>query len=170
MTKIKVLMITGEWPDAQRPAAVPFLVREVELLRARGIDLDVFYFRGSKNPLNYLRATLHIRKKLRQKAYDLVHAQWGQSGLPVLFTSLPLVTTFRGSDVFGIVNKNGKYTWAGRILTLVSKIVALRSNVVIVVSKRMLQFLPRHQNIQTITVGINLELFSPGKRKLQGKG
>lgn len=162
--KIRVLMITVEWPDKDRPNAVPFVVRDVNLLRNQNIKVDVFPFRGARNPINYIKAAFAIRKKLKSAKYDIVHAQWGQSGVPVLLSRFPLVTSFRGSDLFGITDRDGRYTWTGRILKLVSKIVALRSDYAILVSRRMVPLLPAKTKYVIIPGGINLELFKPGSK------
>src|SRR5579864_9409968 len=53
---MRVLMITCEWPTDSQPHLVPFIVRQVEFLRKAGVEIEVFAFRGAKNPLNYLRA------------------------------------------------------------------------------------------------------------------
>src|SRR6516164_2552337 len=74
---LRILMITSEWPTEKRPDFVPFIVRQADFLRSAGLMVDVFAFRGSKKPFNYLRAWFQVRKKLRRDSYDLVHAQWG---------------------------------------------------------------------------------------------
>ena len=71
---MRVLMITSEWPTRENPRLVPFIVRQVEFLRKAGIDVDVFSFRGAKNPFNYLRAWYGVRRKLHQGHYDLINA------------------------------------------------------------------------------------------------
>lgn len=162
-------MITVEWPDATRPNAVPFLVRDVNLLRSHGIHIDVFYFRGARNPWNYVKATLAVRQKLKSSRYDLIHAQWGQSGIPALVSSLPLVTTFRGSDLFGITKEGGGYTWSGRLLRMVSRVVALRSRYLILVSKRMVPYLLLKKNYFILPSAINLTLFVPGSKEVAKK-
>ena len=159
---ISILMISTEWPTKDRPNAVPFLVRDVGLLRKYNVIVDVFHFRGGKNPFNYLKATIKLSKKLRGSNYNLIHAQWGQSAIPVFFSKLPLVTTFRGSDLFGITNINGRHTVIGNILKFVSRIVAIRSNYVVLVSDRMVPIVSKKKKLAILPSGINLSLFSPG--------
>lgn len=167
MTKISVLMITVEWPDEKRPSAVPFLVRQVELLKERGIEVEVFSFRGAKNPINYIKAAFALRKKLQLTAFNIIHAQWGQSAIPVFFSKLPLIVTFRGSDLFGITKSDGKYSWPGKVLRWVSQRVALRASRIIVVSSKMINHLPssKRSAAQVIPSGINLNLFTPMDKK-----
>ena len=50
---MRVLMITSEWPTPDNPRLVPFIVRQVEFLRKANVSVDVFSFRGAKNPVNY---------------------------------------------------------------------------------------------------------------------
>jgi len=158
---MRILMITSEWPTPQYPHSVPFIVRQVEFLRYAGVDVDVFHFRGAKNPMNYIRAWHQVRRRLAAERYDLVHAQWGQSLLVALPKQLPLVVTFRGSDLAGLIKMNGRDTWQGRLLAKLSQRLALSADEVIVVSKHLLAFLPQQVKAATIPSGLNLELFRP---------
>src|SRR5512146_1128352 len=81
---LRVLMITSEWPTPDKPYQVPFIVQQVNFLRKAGIDLKVFHFRGGKRPGNYARAWREVQNEIVRGNYDLVHAQWGQSGLLAL--------------------------------------------------------------------------------------
>lgn len=139
---MRVLMVTCEWPDENSPHHVPFIVRQVDFLRRAGVGIDVFSFRGARNPLNYLRAWRAAQRTLRTGTYDLIHAQWGQSAPTVLPTRLPLVVTFRGGEGEGIVGDDGRYTASGEILRLVSSYVARRADELVVVSAHMRGYLP----------------------------
>jgi teichuronic acid biosynthesis glycosyltransferase TuaC len=156
---IRVLMLTSEWPTQRTPDAVPFIVRQVEFLRRAGVAVDVFCFRGAKNPLNYLRAWFQAQNKLRNNRYDLVHAQWGQSGLLAMPKRLPLVITFRGDDVEGMIGSNGKYTLNGYILRKISRSLARRADALIVVSAHMKRhLLPLSAHV--IPSGLDLDRFA----------
>src|SRR2546426_3149210 len=97
---IRVLMITSDWPDhAIWGGTATFIARQVDFLRAAGVSVDVFRFRGHGNPMRYASAWLGVHRRLRREQYDLVHAQFGQSGLLALPKHLPLVVTFRGDDL-----------------------------------------------------------------------
>lgn len=157
---MRVLMITSEWPSPQAPYAVPFVVRQVEFLRKAGLDVDVFHFRGAANPLNYLRAWFKIQKRLTKDKYDVVHAQWGQSALLALPKRLPLVVTFRGSDVQGIVRANGCYSFSGKILEILSRAISLIADEVIVVSEHLARKLSK-KTFHLIPSGLDLSLFRP---------
>lgn len=151
-------MITSEWPTTRLPNSVPFIVRQVRFLREAGIGVEVFHFRGNQNPFNYLRAWFGVRRLLRKNNYDLVHAQFGQSGTLALPRRLPLVVTFRGDDLEGIVGKDGKYTLAGRVLRVVSSWVAKKADAVILVSASLKRHLSR-LDVQIIPSGIDFGSF-----------
>jgi glycosyltransferase involved in cell wall biosynthesis len=142
---MRVFMVTCEWPDENSPHHVPFIVRQVDFLRRAGVVIDVFSFRGARNPINYLHAWRAARRRLRSGTYDLIHAQWGQSAPTVLPTRLPLVVTFRGGEGEGIVGDDGTYTLSGEILRLVSSYVARRADELVVVSAHMREYLPNRR-------------------------
>lgn len=157
---MRVLMITSEWPSPETPHAVPFIVNEVENLRRTGVEVDIFHFRGRKNPFNYIRAWFQVQKILTHEQYDLIHAQWGQSALLAIPKKLPLVITFRGSDVEGIVDITGKYLWRGYFLSSFSYLVAVLADQAIVVSTKLQTRLPKRK-YHVIPSGLDLEMFSP---------
>ena len=143
MKPIRVLMITSAWPTPGQPRTTHFIKRQADFLRAAGVAVDVFQFRGEQKLNRYVGGWLRARRQLDPARYDLVHAQFGQSGLLALPKRLPLVVTFRGSDLLGIVSDvDGRYTWKGRVLQRLSRLVALNADAVIVVSEHMKRSLP----------------------------
>jgi teichuronic acid biosynthesis glycosyltransferase TuaC len=157
---MQVLMITSEWPTTEHPEWVPFLVQQTEYLHRAGIGVDVFFFRGAKNPINYAKAWLQVHNKLNFEKYDLIHAQFGQSGLIALGSRIPLVVTFHGSDLLGDVSK-GRYTFSGQLLKLVSRLVALYADEIVVVSSALGELIPCKNHLHVVPGGLNLELFQP---------
>ncbi|MDL1894833.1 glycosyltransferase family 4 protein [Anaerolineae bacterium CFX7] len=158
---LKILMLTSEWPTPAHPEYAPFIVRQVDYLRRTGIQIDLFHFRGAKSPVRYMQAWKTVQSKLAHNRYDLIHAQFGQSGLlAILPKSLPLVVTFRGSDLEGIVDNNGHYSLMGKVLQIIGRAVARRSDQVIVVSQSLARFLSRC-DYHIIPSGLDLELFHP---------
>ena len=153
-------MITSEWPTVEKPNSVPFLVRQVDLLRQNGVNVDVYHFRGNKNPINYFFAWIKVREKIKQKRYDILHAQWGQSALLCLPKKMPLVVTFRGDDVYGIAGEKSNQTFRGLVLSQISRLVAKTADKCIVVSKELAIIL-KIQDFHVIPSGIDLDLFYP---------
>ncbi len=158
---MKILMITPEWPTSKRPYNVPFLVNRVNGLRRLGVEVKVFHFQGRKNPINYLKAWFDVRKIYRSEIFDLVHAQFGQSGLVALPSPFPLVTTFRGSDLHGIVGDNESYTFIGKISRLICGYVSRHSKKNIVVSQHLERYLPANIQLDVVSSGVDLKIFCP---------
>ena len=161
---MRVLMITSEWPTPENPQFAPFIVQEVNYLRQAGIEIEIYSFRGRKNPVNYLKAWLNVRRTFDVKKFDLIHAQFGHSALIAVPAPIPLVISFRGSDLLGIAGANGRYTVTGRVLRLLSRWVARRADNNIVVAAHLLTHLPAHVPVRVIPGGIDLDLFHPIKR------
>lgn len=156
---IRVLMITAGWPQPGQPQTTHFVKRQAEFLQRAGVQVDVFQFRGAKRFWNYARAWTQVRPMIRSGRYDLVHAQFGQSGALALPRHLPLVVTFRGSDILGIVGENGRYTFAGKISQLVARLVARRANAVVVVSEHMKAYFRTSAPVLVLPSGLDFDLF-----------
>lgn len=159
---LRVLMATSDWPIPGRPRTTHFIKRQAEFLRAAGVDVDVFPFAAGKQVVNYARAWRAMRRRLQTGSYDLVHAQFGQSGLLALPKRVPLVVTLRGSDILGIVSDaDGRRTMQGRLLQQLSRHVARRADAVILVSDHMREVVDRSDGVHVIPSGLDLSLFRP---------
>jgi len=158
-------MVTSDWPKPGIPRTTVFIKRQAEFIQRAGVDLDVFAFRGGKNPYNYVRAWARLRRRLRAGRYDLIHAQFGQSGLLAFPKRVPLVVTFRGSDVLGIIrNRDGRYSKAGRLLQRASQFVARHADAVILVSSHLGEHLRTHAPTHVIPSGLDFTVFRPMPR------
>ena len=119
------LTVTSEWPTPENPLFL-FLTQQVEFLRKAGAEVEVFFFRGAKNPLNYLKALWRFNRAYRNRSsFDVVHAQFGQAGLIPWPKRWPLVVTFHGTDMLGQLSPKGEMTWQGRLLVRLSQLVSL---------------------------------------------
>jgi glycosyltransferase involved in cell wall biosynthesis len=161
---IRVLMVTSEWPSHAHPYLAPHIVQQVDSLRSEGLDVTVFSFHGGKKPMNYLKAWFGIRKQYRMSRFDVLHAQFGQSGLLALPCRVPLVVTFHGSDLQGFLRPSGQPALSGFILRAVSRFVGLFATRVIIVSERQRKLLPSGVAAEVIPCGVDLNLFKPMSR------
>lgn len=162
---MRILLITCVWPSKSNPNRAPYLVMEVNQLRKYGIYIDVFAFSGKKNPLNYIKSWIILRRNYKLNDYDVIHAEWGQSGLLALPKKIPLVVTLRGSDLEGIVDHKGRITIAGYILRYVTRIVALFADKIILVSDSLSKYLPKKKYI-ILPVCLDLNLFKPIEKNI----
>jgi glycosyltransferase involved in cell wall biosynthesis len=152
---IRVLTVTSEWIDTGHGA--PFIARQVEFLRRAGINVEVFAFRGAKNPINYLKAWRRLRRKLKRERYDLIHAQFGQSGLLAMPKRIPLVVTLRGDDILGVNRPGRRPAFYGQLLRRLSQLVAARSDAVIIVADHMRDHIPSSAPIHVIPSGLDFD-------------
>jgi len=168
---MKVLIITNQWPSTEFPEKVPFLVQQVTYLQRAGMDISVFAFRGCKNPINYLSAWFRLRREFDLSTFDLIHAHFGPSGLMALPRRRPLVVTFHGTDLRGIVGDKGRYHRLN-VVSLLSRLIARFADERIVVANRLKSYLPQKYDINVIPGGVNLDHFRPlprseARRKLK---
>lgn len=160
--RLRVLMATTDYPTEGKPRTTHFIKRQAEFLRAAGVDVEVFHFEGYQKLSNYARAWLRFQRHLERGRYDLVHAQFGQSGLLALPKRVPLVVTLRGSDILGIIDdSSGRYTLKGRVARRLSRLVAQRADAVIIVSDHMREAAGRRDSVHVIPSGLDLSLFRP---------
>jgi glycosyltransferase involved in cell wall biosynthesis len=158
---LHVLMITTAWPTPGRARTTYFIRRQAEFLQAAGVDVDVFHFKAAKSPWNYLLGWLRVRRQMATKRYDVAHAQFGQSGLLALPKRVPLVVTFRGDDLQGMLDPEGRLTLPGRLLKFVSQMVGRCADAAIVVSEHMAELLHPSVRTHVIPSGLDFGLFRP---------
>jgi glycosyltransferase involved in cell wall biosynthesis len=167
MKPIRVLMVTSEWPKPGVNVTSHFIKRQAEFLSAAGVDVTVFPFRGAKNPFKYLKNWVRLRIKLRREKFDLIHAQFGQSGLLALPKRLPLVVTFRGSDLLGTVSdRTQRHLKVSALHKFLSRLVAAHSDAVILVAEHMKSQLHPSIESHVIPSGLDLKLFRPMEKRI----
>lgn len=127
-----------------------------------GHQVDFFTIKG-KGLKGYINATINLRKFLKGKNYDVLHAHYGLSGIIALLANrcLPLVVSFMGDDLLGSNRKNGEISKLSVFLTGVNRLMASRYyRFSIVKSAQMLRIL-NIRNAEVIPNGVNLKYFYP---------
>jgi teichuronic acid biosynthesis glycosyltransferase TuaC len=95
---VRVLVVHNFMPDADAPQRGRWVRDQVDEMRRRGIEVDLFEFARGRN--EYAPATRRLRSLLRRQRFDLVHAHYGLAGwVARLAGARPLVVTFHGTDV-----------------------------------------------------------------------
>jgi len=95
---VRVLVVTNFMPDASAPQRGRWVRDQVDEIRRRGVEVDLFEFPRGRG--EYLPATRRLRSLLRRQRFDLVHAHYGLAGwVARLAGARPLVVTFHGTDV-----------------------------------------------------------------------
>jgi glycosyltransferase involved in cell wall biosynthesis len=95
---VRVLVVHNFMPDADAPQRGRWVRDQVDEMRTRGVEVDLFEFARGRN--EYAPATRRLRSLLRRQRFDLVHAHYGLAGwVARLAGARPLVVTFHGTDV-----------------------------------------------------------------------
>lgn len=98
LAPVRVLIATNLTPDAATPQRGRWVIDQVEAIRGRGVEVELFRFPLGKG--QYLPAVRRLRRLLRNDRFDLVHAHYGLAGwCAQLAGARPLVVTFHGTDV-----------------------------------------------------------------------
>jgi teichuronic acid biosynthesis glycosyltransferase TuaC len=147
---MRVLFVTNTYPTVESPGASPCIEQQKRALEDLGFDVDVLFFDGPKNRLNYLKAMWRVFwvAQIRNQ-YDLIHAHYGFCGVVARMQfRCPVVVTFRGTDVLSTRERP------------ISRLVAAGVDRVIVMTEEMKQLLGR-KDAQVIPYGIDLDSFKP---------
>jgi teichuronic acid biosynthesis glycosyltransferase TuaC len=95
---VRVLVVTNFMPDSSAPQRGQWVRDQVDEVRKRGIEVDLFVFPPGRG--EYVPATRRLRALLRRQRFDLVHAHYGLAGwVARLAGATPLIVTFHGTDV-----------------------------------------------------------------------
>jgi glycosyltransferase involved in cell wall biosynthesis len=100
---LNVLVVTNMYPTDSEPWFGSFVRDQVDDLRALGLDVEVLDFDGRSDVRAYGRAARRARQLARTRRFQIVHAHYGLTGAVALAQgSVPVVTTFHGSDTGGV--------------------------------------------------------------------
>jgi len=127
----------------------PFVTEQAASLVSAGIQVDFFQIEG-KGFWGYLKNIHGLKKKIAEFNPDILHAHYGLSGLLAnLQRSVPVVTTFHGSD---INHKKVKY---------LSKLAHLLSQHSIFVNNEMLVKMRGGSQSSVIPCAVDTVIFVP---------
>ena len=150
---MRVLTVTNMYPSAEEPQFGLFVQQQVEDLRELGVRVEVLRFDARQSRLRYLRAALDISRLVGHGDFDLVHAHYGLCGAAALAQrSVPVVTTFHGSDFSGAIPWQSYVSW-----------IAARLSVPIFVSAEGPKLL--RVSAPVIPSGVDVDMFRPIDRE-----
>ena len=119
---MRVLVVTNFEPDDSAPQRGRWVRDQIDEVRRRGVEVDVFSFPPGRS--EYIPATRRLRALLRRERFDLVHAHYGLPGWCArLAGARPLLVTFHGTDVrHGVVGPlSRRLAWRVDLVAAVSR-------------------------------------------------
>lgn len=159
---MKVLMVTNMYPQPDCRWLGVYVKREVEALRDLGADVDVMVVEGWRDRLEYFRAVPRLRRKLRERRYDIVHAYYGLTGMiAARQRAVPWVVTFVGDDALGRRRQDGRISPFSKLLVKAAMASAKRASGVIVKTKQIKDLFPDGVGVSVIPSGVDFRVFRP---------
>jgi len=162
VSPLRVLFVI---PGQAEGSSMIFARRQAQSLREQGAEISVFYLRSRTSVLELACEYARFRRQVRRWRPQLVHAHFGT--VTALFTvlaagRLPVLVTYRGSDLNRVPSSDGLRSWAGRLL---SQLAALKARRIICVSRALQARLWwRRSRVTILASGVDTKLFRPGDR------
>lgn len=148
-------------PGADHGSSYIFSKRQAAMLRLADVETDMFFIESRTSPALIARDLMLLRHRINVFRPHLIHAQYGTMNafLAAISALLPLIVTFRGSDLNPVPSIGRVRSFLGHGL---SHLAALRASAVICVSTQLRRKLWwRRRRCEVIIGGVNLELFRP---------
>lgn len=157
---MKVLFVCS----GNKDGGVSVIVRnQGDSLLEKGINIGYFLIKG-KGVLGYLKNVRKLRSLIRNQAFDILHAHYGDSGIVSYLAKrrdIPVVVSFMGSDLMGSIGGGGQYTFISRCFAYIHRFFARRYDCCIVKSTVQKDKLPAVRKFAVVPNGINLSRFYP---------
>lgn len=161
---LRVLMVTGIYPTAERPHKGTFVKSLVDSLTAVGVEVEVIHPKPSlPTLLRYAIAAIQVFCKTLTKHFDVVNGHYGLWCVTArLQWTTPVVATYLGDDVLGTVVARGEYSSKGNFVVSISHKLCYFVDAVTVKSEQMKQRLGGPQEkIFVLPDGVNFSQFFP---------
>jgi len=163
---MKILVATPIYPSRENPARGTFVRTQVEYLKRAGVEVELLVVGERSRKLKYPKAALELRRRLRDSSIDLVHGHYSYAGIVARMQwKVPVVVSYCGDDLLGIVNARGRQTLFGRLAVSAGRLLSHQVDGVIVKSRGMASKLGRKKDVHVIPHEIDLELFQPTDRE-----
>ena len=170
---MKVLFVcSGNSKDFE---IIPFIKEQGESLKEEGVDLDYYPVVG-KGLWGYIKAGFRLRKLLKKKQVDLIHAHFIYSGYTALIGAgrkIPVVLSLMGSDANGEYKGKNKVVLSSRISSFLTWFIQPFVKAIISKSNNIEASVYLKRKSFIIPNGVNMEKFRPqalnnnsGKKKV----
>jgi teichuronic acid biosynthesis glycosyltransferase TuaC len=158
---IRVLFVI---PESASKSSMIFAHREIAHLKHAGVACEIFPLAARFSLWALVRQGSALRQRAKSFPADLVHAGYGTvtAFLTVLSSPVPVVVSYRGSDLNPCPSMNWLRSFMGRILSQLAVFSAHRT---ICVSEQLRQRLWwRRERALVIPTGVDTAIFHPHPR------
>ncbi|MBJ7347560.1 MAG: glycosyltransferase [Thermoleophilaceae bacterium] len=154
-TQMRVLVVTNMYPSQARPELGVFVRDQVDALCRRD-DLEVELFAFPPGKTSYPRAVFALRRLLKKRSFDVVHAHYGLTGwVAHLAGCKPLVVTYHGTDL----RHPRVGPWSRRLANRIAMPAVVSSDL-----SRSLRLARLSAQPAVLPCGIDTDLFQPMPR------
>lgn len=168
MSTVRALVVTNMYPTPTAPYAGTFVAEQVESVRARGVEVDVLHLpRHELGRYVYRGLGRKVKDAVASFDPDLVHVAYGGVMAETVTRSIrdrPVLVTFHGTDLLAGRASGFLHALALRLGVVASHRAARRAAGVIVVSRTLLDALPRsldRSRVWVVPNGVDLSRFRP---------
>jgi glycosyltransferase involved in cell wall biosynthesis len=158
------LRVLSVIPGERGGALMIFAKRQVASLRALGVENHEFYLSSRTDPVQIFKELRLLRLEIKRVRPHIVHAHYGTvtALLCALVAPVPLVITFRGSDLNPSLNVNFIRNLTSKLF---SQLAALRARHIVCVTSQLREQLWWRRNCVTVLpTGIDMTEFYPRDR------
>jgi teichuronic acid biosynthesis glycosyltransferase TuaC len=162
---MRVLHIVSSWSTSSRSYSKPFIVSQINSLMHNGIVIDILNLNATDHTLNYITGIFKVLKKIHDKDYDVVHAHYSYNAWPaILQRRVPVIVSFMGNDLFGVLNGRGGQKLVGYFNIFTSTLLINFVDAVIVKSNRMKELI-NASHVFVVPNGVDFRSFEARKRR-----
>src|ERR1044072_1552434 len=142
---------------------IPFMKEQGESLKSEGIDVDYYPVKG-KGLMGYIKAGIRLRKHLKQKNYNLIHAHFTYSGWTALIGAagkMPVVLSLMGTDANGEYKGKNKIVLSSRVSSFLTWLIQPFVKAIISKSDNIEGSVYQKNKSFIIPNGVNMQKFQP---------
>lgn len=140
----------------------PIIKNQADSLEKQGIKIEHFLIKG-KGITGYLKNIPFLKNKTKQNNYDLIHAHYVFAGILSFLSNIriPLIVSYMGSDVYGVINKKGKTKIKSLFHPILANILPFFTKKIIIKSKNLKKYLLFKKKLIILPNGVDFEKFRP---------
>lgn len=140
----------------------PIIKSQCESLRKCGMSVDYFTITG-RGLLKYFRNIFKLKKEIKSKKYDILHAHYVLCGWVSLMATpgTPIVVSYMGSDTYGVYRKDGRKKLSSIYLIILAMLLQPFIKSIIVKSKNLYNCIYLKKKTHVIPNGVDLTTFQP---------